>query len=539
MPETTPTFVVELPLLVSDDQEAVLLARLEAARQVYNACLGEALNRREHMRHSALYRTARTLKAGKKRSELFSESRQAADFREYDLHAYAVQFGKCWLGAHLDSLTIQKLASRAFKAVENYHFGLRGRPRFKSANQVDSVEGKTNEAGILWREEAIGHGKSKVYTGQKYVTWLGLRLEPILDLSDAVTKHGLAAPVKYVRLVRRKIGSHNRFYVQLVCKGTPYHKTKNSIGQGTVGLDIGPSTIAVVGQTEALLEQFCDQLKPRQDEIRRLQRKTDRQRRANNHDNYDAEGKIKSGKKTWKKSRRQQKTEQKLAELHRKQAAYRASLHGNLVNRILGLGNDIRLEKLSYKAFQKRFGKSVGFRGPGSFVTLLKRKAASAAVSVTDFPTRTTKLSRTCHHCGKIEAKPLSERWHRCECGVEAQRDLYSAFLATCVEQNVLNADLAERRWSGADALLRTALSIVETQQANGRRLPASFGVSRKQSLSSGKAMAQRAKTLGAVAHASVVDAQREARHAAEPPGFSYGEQSEWEDKVRKKASIS
>ena len=54
---------------------------------------------------------------------------------------------------------------------------------------------------------------------------------------------------------------------------------------------------------------------------------------------------------------------EQLAKLYRKQAAHRKSLHGRQVNRILALGNVIKMEGLSYRAFQKMFGKSVGFRG--------------------------------------------------------------------------------------------------------------------------------------------------------------------------------
>src|SRR5579859_891603 len=160
--------------------------------------------------------------------------------------------------------------------------------------------------------------------------------------------------------------------------------------------------------------------------IRRLQCKLDRQRRANNPNNYNPDGTIRKGKKSWIKSKRQRQTERKLAELYRKQAAYRTSLHRQLVNHILSLGNDIRMEKLSYRSFQRRFGRSVAFRAPGSFVSRLRRKAASTGAVLSEFPTQTTKLSQTCHQCGEVHKKPLSERWHRCACGIDAQRDLYS-----------------------------------------------------------------------------------------------------------------
>ena len=51
-PKRTPSFVCEVPLQVTPAQERILLARLEAARQVYNACLGQARRRARLVRES-------------------------------------------------------------------------------------------------------------------------------------------------------------------------------------------------------------------------------------------------------------------------------------------------------------------------------------------------------------------------------------------------------------------------------------------------------------------------------------------------------
>ena len=204
----TPSFIVELPLQVRPAQEKRLVARLEAARQVYNACLGESLRRLDLLRQSKAYQAARKLPKGKARSQAFREANRAIGFGEYDLHAYAAPFNHCWLGQHLDINTIQKLATRAFKAVQQYALGKRGRPRFKGRNQMDSVEGKSNASGIRWRETRV--------------EWQGMALEAIIDQDDAVIAHGLQSRVKYVRLVRRKLNGRSRFYVQLVCAGQPY-----------------------------------------------------------------------------------------------------------------------------------------------------------------------------------------------------------------------------------------------------------------------------------------------------------------------------
>src|ERR1051326_9128594 len=150
---------------------------------------------------------------------------------------------------------------------------------------------KADTSGICW----CGDG----------VEWKGLVLLALLDRRDPVQAYGLACPVKYVRLVRRKLGERNRFYAQLVCQGVPYRKPQHHLGSGIVGLDLGPSAIAVVSEENALLQAFCPEVAPDAKALRRLERQLDRQRRANNPANYDERGRIKRGPKHWKVSKRQ------------------------------------------------------------------------------------------------------------------------------------------------------------------------------------------------------------------------------------------
>ena len=487
----TPTFVTEIPLKVSLSQETVLLKRLEAGRRVYNACLGEALRRAKVLRQSPLYQAAREMPAGEKesperkaRSKAFTQARRAAGFGEYDLHGYAKQFGCSYLGDHLDSLVVQAVASRAYHAVNDYMLGKKGRPRFKGWNQFDSVEGKTNTSGLRWKDNQVVWN---VLGGRK------LTLAPIIPAEDDVIEHGLSCPVKYVRIVRRKLNGRSRFYVQLVGKGRPYQKPENPLGQGTVGLDIGPQTVAIVSQTGAALKLFAAELEKRDAEIQALQRQIERQRRANNPDNYYPDrwerskggkgwvrkrGQSRPGQRTWVVSNRQRANQKRLAELHRRQAAHRKSLHGRLGNEILGMGDQISLEKLSYKALQKGYGRSTQFRAPGKFVKMLRRKAESAGGVTHEFPTHTTRLSQVCL-CGAVEKKPLSQRWHRCACGVVMQRDLFSAFLAMCVEDETLNAKKAGEIWLGLESVQWAALSEIESV-SGAADLPTSVGLQRQ-----------------------------------------------------------
>lgn len=461
----THSFVTEIPLKATAAQAAALNKRFEAARQVYNACLGEALKRLDRMRQAKAWQRARKMPKGKERDEAFRDLRKQFGFREYDLCAYAKQFGYSWPGHHLDSQTVKRLAERSFISVEQYLLNAkRGKPKFKSYGQLNAVESVNNRQGITWRGDRVvwnagRHGKK-------------LTLTAIIDPKDPVTQHGLASRVKYVRLVRRALNGKTRFYAQLVNEGKPYPRF--GLGQGDVGLDIGPSTVAIVGPGRARLKLFCEELAGSKAEERRLLRKLDRQRRANNPGNYNEDGTVKprQQRKRWVTSNRQRKTAVKLAEIRRKQRAYRKSLHGQLINEIIQMGDCIKLEKLSYVAFQRTFGKSVGVRAPGMFVARLRQKVNDLGGLVEEFSTYHTKLSQVDHQTGEYQKKPLSQRWHQFADGERVQRDLYSAFLAACVEDGDLNRALAAERWQHVKPLLAAA---VEDAKEAGKR-PASFG---------------------------------------------------------------
>jgi putative transposase len=451
--QVTPSFVCELPLVLAGDDERILGVRFEVAHQAYNL-----------MRESKAYQAARQLprgpkgsEAAKARSEAFRAVNLRFGFVEADLQHWAVAaINHQWLGKHLDANTVQTLATRAFKAAQQYAFGKRGRPRFKGCHDLDSLEGKTNKQGILWRKDRV--------------QWLGLELRARIPADDPVIAHGLSARVKFVRLVRRRLNGKTRYGVQLVCEGRPYRKEKNVLGQGRIGIDPGPRVFGLAGETWGAQVDLTAPLKETHQEIRKLQRQIDRRRRANNPNNYQPDGQVKPGRLKWAISNKQKAAETKLAEAYRKAAAHRDSEHGQLINAMLRLGDDIRVEKNSYKWFQSKFGRSVGSAAPGAFVAELKRKAVNAGARFGELPTQ-MRLSQVCHGCGSIVKKPLQVRIHVCECGVgPVQRDVYSAWLACLAMPGPegpewrLEACRAEQAWRDAESRLPAASSLISVQ---------------------------------------------------------------------------
>jgi hypothetical protein len=488
----TPTFLLELPLVAEAGQAAHLRAHLEAGRQLYNAILSEGQTRLRRMRADPAWQAARAIPRTHKqeRKAAFSALREHYDFSEYAFHELARKLRVVWLAEHLDAVLAQTLASRAYRALNRVCLGEAKRVRFKSKSRgLDSIENKRNDTGmrfVLQHSEA-GH------TG--YLLWHDDQLRALVDWNDPVVAYGLAHEIKYARLVRRRASGPRaqgadqqgeRYSVQLVLKGLPHHKPKHTVGTDTIGLDLGPQSLAIVPrQAEANLVPLCAELCPDARAIRRLQRKMDRQRRAANPEHYDERGRPKKrgkGAPRWKQSRSYQATRRRKAARERRLAAHRKSLHGRLAHQIVRSGDTIIIEKLSYRGWQKRYGSSVGLRAPGLLIDHLKRTVASTGGTLHEVPTRTTKLSQFCHGCGALVPKPLWQRWHQCPCGIgPVQRDLYSAFLAAYLDPADPIPSCARYvvPWEGAEARLLAAHERAQERAKEGQVVPRSMGIPR------------------------------------------------------------
>jgi hypothetical protein len=446
----TLSFIAEFPLITTPDQEAELSIRLDAARQIYNASLGEALRILSLMRESKLWQQARKIKDKKERSAAFQTAVESLGFTLGSLYKFTKECRKaCWIKDHLGSVETQTITKRAFLAVQRYSFGKRGRPRFKGVSRLHSVEGHSNKESIRYRNGTI--------------LWMDLDLKVLLDPRDpdGWQAQALACRTKYCRVIRRTIKGQDRWYCQLVQEGKPPQKDKNVVSEGSVGLDLGPSTIAIVSDVEAKIQQFCPTVQEPWKETRVVQRALDRSRRATNPDRYDEQGRTKPGRHRWNRSTRYLKLQAKLSETQRKLAAERKRSHGQLCNEILAQGKEIKTEKVSYVSFQKNFGKSVKVRAPGMFISLLTCKAENAGGSVTEINTQKTKLSQYDHTAGTYAKKPLSQRIHVFGDGkIEpVQRDLYSAFLAKHCAKDSLDVLQVEQAWTAAEPLLRRETS--------------------------------------------------------------------------------
>ena len=464
-----PTFIIELPIRVSDSESQTILRKLEFARQLHNATLGSALGQLQQLRQDSDWKKACSMPKGKERTNLFKSLDRKYHLTEYDLHAVIAKHRQAsGRKTELGINEAQKIGTRVFQAVNRYKLGLGGRPRFKSAKRgLRSIEGKTNKTGLKFNIE------------KSVLSWCQHDYRVIIDPKDDYIRCAFLKEdgsqgfktIKYCRLVRKTLKGKNRFYLQVVLEGRAPVKHIYASTEERLSIDPGPQTIAVFSKIWSGKIKVAPRAQVDEQRIRSLQRSMDRSLRQNNPDCYESNGVFKKGSEL-SRTKSYEKRIQSLKEYHRKASATRRCEHGQLVNLLLSVAGEIRIEKNSWKAFQRgHFAKSLGKSGISGFIEQLKSKAESAGLKVVEVKPYKLKLSQYDPYTETYEKKALNERWHRLGRSSEwIQRDVMSALLLQCadIENDKHIPTEVIKTLEGAKQLLRDAGYVVLKPSSNG-----------------------------------------------------------------------
>lgn len=388
---------------------------------------------------------------GKDRNIWFKDLNKKYELTEYSLHKFVKPI-QHHFKKNIDSFTAQKIVTRCFNAFQKLMFHEADQVKFKRFGEMNSLEGKSNKTGIRFKENTL--------------IWNGLTIPVMIDKNDDYAEMALTNKIKYCRIVRKLVRGKYKFYVQLVLDGIPPMKIdketggiKNEISEGVVGLDIGTQTIAISSKKDVKLVELASEVNNIEKQKKILQRKLDRQRRANNPNKFNENGTVKQvNKDKWMSSKRYLKTKFELNEVQRKIADLRKQSHNKLANYVLTLGNKIYVETMNYKGLQrrskkttinektgkfnkkKRFGQSLANKAPSMFLMILDNKLKWHNEKLLKIDTSSFKASQYNHFKDEFIKKDLSERWNVFE-DKQVQRDLYSAYLIMNSDEKLKNTD--------------------------------------------------------------------------------------------------
>lgn len=398
---------------------------------------------------------------------------------------------------YLHSDVAQKLSDAVYSGVEKCLYKNGRNIHFSKYTEFKSFENKKNITSIVYND-----GKIYINCTPKRPKG-GIILDVILPRNKESAHYiyettCLCDRTKYCRIVRKQFSGGWKYYVQLVQEGTA--PCKHAVGTGRVGIDIGTSSIATASDTACHLDTIGDNVASIEKEIKRLNRKLDRSCRKSNPNNYNADGTVKKGCKTWVYSENYKRIRRKSTSLQRKRAASLKQAQENYVNILLSEGNEFYIENMNFKALQKRkkkksnvkdtsvngrekskkrFGKSIKLHAPAQLVAILKRKAEATGCTFVKINTYTFKASQYNHITDTFVKKKLSRR-HNTINGVWVQRDIYSAFLLKNSEPDYKHTDrnLCIQNYDNFKILHDECIENIKvTYKQQNRTIPKSFGI--------------------------------------------------------------
>ena len=513
-PRGAPTHVRSIPLRLTPPQRSLVETRLMVGVRFYNSCLNEAIARLRLVREDPAFAAARLVPKGIERTRAFQAIDTRHGFTESGMMTFASSVRIHHFRQHILAQEAQLLGSRAFGTTERWKYGTGGRPRFKASRDgLRSLSGKDNFGSLRPKVTAgvvVGFqwGLGNVFTFAAPRSSGRRGVEQTAEWNQ-VKQLILDGKVLRSMIVSDIVRGKTVYRANLVIDGP--RPQRHPVGDGIVSLDLGPSNVAVVTSTtdpngfitptSAHIIELAPGMADYSRQMRVLLRTQDRQHRAGSGDCFDRAGQHITGRCFWtKRSTASTVTRRAITELHRRQAAHRKTSHGTTINTLLAVGPVIHTEKLNYVAWQKNWPRSVRDRAPGMFIEMCRSKAGSAGGGTYEYSTYTTALSQTCL-CGSVKKKTLAERTHRCDCGITAHRDLFSAFLGTYVRpvptpgtpdkhDDLIDADHARTAWSTAHDIGWLPAS---TKQASTKRR----GQVRRSSRSMARTHARRKRAQG------------------------------------------
>ena len=270
----------------------------------------------------------------------------------------------------------------------------------------------------------------------------------------------------YATLVPKLIRSKCRVYLHLTIEGKAKPKCdrfgnlRHKFGKGIIGADIGTQTVAYTSDTEVGLKNLAERGNSIQksERLERLYyRAMDRSRRATNPQNYNVDGTVKKGRKSWKYSNHYKKLKNKHSELCRINAINRLLAINEDTNHLRSLGDVFITEpknssKLMKRAKEttvnskgkfnkkKRFGKSIKNRCPSGFQTTIEKKFKVSGGTYIEVPNN-YRASQYDHTADDYIKKKLSDRMYKLTDGTLVQRDWYSSYLLYCFDYEINKID--------------------------------------------------------------------------------------------------
>ena len=515
MRQQTPSFVVKVKLHLQDNIKAYLNKSFHIADSAYNETLSFGLKRFSAMKKNERYQellerrrevvkaqenikkktkeeTKKEIKqklkeeAKQKKAELkeieenLGEIRMNYGLTKYQLSSWILERRKQNVAyQHLNAGELQVVGENAYQTLSQVIFykTKSEKLKFRSKYSLEhSFRNRVNNEGTRLVESKKTNVAYRLYIHKKS-TFVDIPVRAFTEYQQVQLLR--TDKIKYVQIVSKTIRGKQVFYLYIVCQGIPVSKIQK--GEGVIGIDPGISTVAYVSKDSCGLVDLVPKDFARKERlIQNLSRKIERSRRVNNPEAYNENGTRKKDVRFKPLSKRAKRLAIRRQKAYRKLTENRRKIQGELVNHIVSQSSVIKIEDLDVKSLQKRkretrinpktgrpfskkrYGKAIFKVAPGHFRILLLQRANSTGCKVDIISPKKTKPSQYNHITGEFEKKELKTRIYNLTNEItDVQRDLYSAFLITHIENDEYLSEQLEENFENFYKNMKKQLCIL------------------------------------------------------------------------------
>lgn len=390
-------FVVKLPLKTEIWQEHFLNRRFEYCREIYNDLLNKLLRTLHYYKNFQEWKEIEECTNKRKKTTLINKfnKKYNSPFSEYGLISFMKKFRPRYKQYGINSTVLENIASNLWRGLEKYLYSTGKKIKYKEKDTFNSYRIRIKNGSFNGIKYDLTNTTVTIKLNGEKGNFMTIPF--IINKKSEYEMYSFipSNEIREIGIQREFIRGKWKYYISFAIKGEKPSKGRK-IGKGTVGIDLGPSSIAVSSNDKVylgVLASEIDNVQIDEKKLRCLERKMDRSRRQNNPLQYNDNGTIrkypKGERPEWIKSNNYIKLENERKELYRKKSAKVKLSHNILSNEILTYGDNFIVENNPIKAWQKGlFGKSVGKRAPGKFIELLQNKVESFGGTFTKMKTK-------------------------------------------------------------------------------------------------------------------------------------------------------
>ena len=194
-------FIVQFPLKTEKYQEDILDKRFEIGRKIYNSLVNVTQKRYKEMIKTKQYRNLLNSLSNDKTKDKdtwkqINKIRKEFGMSEYSFHEDVKKMQKHFKD-NIDSFTAQKIATTLWKAYDKLFFGNGYRIHYKKYDSLNSLEGKSNNTGIRFKND--------------YLIWNRLNIPVFIDYGNYYEYQAMQCDICYCRIVRKFVHNKNSY----------------------------------------------------------------------------------------------------------------------------------------------------------------------------------------------------------------------------------------------------------------------------------------------------------------------------------------